>query len=178
MTNEEWCRSTDTSAMLHAWFKGRSVLPKAEITTLHRFAIGCCWKHKHLIPQEALREGLRAGEQWIDGRISEKELNRRNYYAEGEAFFLDYCKKPEDINRIEALIDGIEELAGQPFEKARKRLMKAAYFAESAMILSTLSPKPRAQISTLLESDFLCPDLLREHLRPDFDAERLTRARR
>ncbi|MEO1731126.1 MAG: hypothetical protein AAFR64_10340, partial [Pseudomonadota bacterium] len=62
MTNEEWDRSADAHAMLRAWFEAWPEPTDAQITALHQFAIACCWKHKHLIPQDALREGLLAAE--------------------------------------------------------------------------------------------------------------------
>ena len=178
MTNEEWDKSTDPHAMLRAWFDVRSDLTDAEITALNRFAIACCWKHKHLIPQEALREGLVGAEQWLAGEIDYEKLNELNWHAEAEAFAIDYAKTPEEIADLKAMIASIRELDGMAFEQARERVKKAAYFAEITIVYYGMRSRPRAHKNILLKSDFLCADLLREHIQPDFDAYRLIRALR
>lgn len=74
-------------------------------------------------------------------------------------------KEPEDIDQIKALIGGIEEVRDMPFEQARSRLLDAAYFAEGAMIYPLI--KPLAWWDRMFTSEFLCPQLLREHIKPD-----------
>ena len=165
MTREEWDQSSDATAMLRVLYVQQSKHLRKQLKQVHHFLIACSWKHVHLIPQESIREGLKGGEKWIAGEIDNEELNRLNYHAEGEAFFLDYCNKPEDIRRIEAWIAGIKQLNGMSFEAARDVLKRAAYFAEGSMIYPTLPPGP--WIGGLFKSEFLFPDLLREHLTPN-----------
>ncbi len=164
MTREEWDQSSDATAMLRALYVEKPKRFRKQLKQVHRFLIACSWKQVHLIPQESIREGLKGGEKWIAGEIDNEELNRLNYHAEGAAFFLDYCKKPEDIRRIEAWIAGIKQLNGTSFEAARDVLKRAAYFGQGSMIYPTLRPGP--WIGRLFDSEFVCADLLREHLAP------------
>lgn len=52
-------------------------------------------------------------------------------------------------------------------EEARALLLRAAYFAEGAMIYPRFDDLP--WVDSLFTSEFLCPNLLREHLKPNFD---------
>ncbi len=137
---------------------------KSQVPQLHRFLISCCWKHDNLIPQENLRNGLRAAEMWLSGKIDAAELDRLNYYAEAEAFAIDYAETNEQVARIEKLLLSIDELSELPFEEARSKLLKAVYFAEGAMIYSRFSNLP--WIESLFTSEFLCADLLRKFVLP------------
>ncbi|MEO1361253.1 MAG: hypothetical protein AAFU81_13000, partial [Pseudomonadota bacterium] len=40
---------------------------------LHRYLIACCWKHKKLIPQTGLRDGLKGAIDWIEKKIDHAE---------------------------------------------------------------------------------------------------------
>ena len=166
MTEEEWVTSTCASNMLAKLHKARPRFLRTQIPQLHRFFIACCWKHEHLIPQERLRDGLRGAEKWISGEISSAKLEELNYWAEAEAFRIDYAKSAEDVAAIKILINGIEDLRALPFSRARETLLSAAYFAEGAMIYSKFRSLP--WIDSLFESEFLCPDLLREFVKPKF----------
>lgn len=137
-----------------------------QIRQLHKFLIDCCWKYQHLIPQDGLRNGLRGAEKWIGGGISTSELDSLNYHAEAEAFGIDYAESLDEITELKSMIESINEVRELPFEKARKLLLDAAYFAEGSMIYPRFNSLP--WIERLFASDFLCPDLLRKHLKPNF----------
>ena len=171
MTEEEWVTSTCASNMLARLHKERPRFLRTQIRELHRFLLACCWKHEHLIPQKGLRDGLSGAEKWLAGEISSAKLEELNYWAEAEAFRLDYAKSAEEIAVIKSLIDEIEELRALPFSKARETLLSAAYFAEGAMIYPKFRSLP--WIDSLFESEFLCPDLLREFVKPRFNSRTL-----
>lgn len=166
MMSEEWGSSDDASAMLKLLCDEQPEFFRTQIGQLHKYLIACCWKHQNLIPQEGLRDGLRGAGNWIAGKITDEELDRLNWYAEAEAFFLDYAETPEDLSAIKSLIASIDEVRELPFEQARTILLRAAYFAESVMIYPKIRPTPWND--TLFSSDLLCPDLLREFVTPDF----------
>ncbi len=113
-----------------------------------------------------MRNGLRGAEKYIAGEIGNAELDRLNYHAEADAFAIDYAKSPEEISELQSLIDGIEEIRKLPFNQARALLLRAAYFAEGSMIYPRFNSLP--WVNSLFESEFLCPNLLRENLSPDF----------
>lgn len=164
MIKAEWESSNCAKSMLSMLHQTRPGFFRSQVRPLHRFLIACCWKHQHFIPQEGLRNGLRGAEKWITGEIDDAELDRLNYYAEADAFFIDYAKTPAQISDLKSLMNGIEEVRVMPFKKARELLLNAAYFAEGSMIYPTISPGPWND--SLFTSDFLCPDLLREFLKP------------
>ncbi len=139
---------------------------KSLIPTLHRYFLACCWKIQHLIPQKHLRNGIVSAEQWIEGEIDDEELNRLNWHAEAECFRIDYAKTPENFECIQKLVDEIPELQGMPFEEAKNILKKAAYFAETSMVYPRINKAPF--VKSLCTSKFLCADLLREYVKPDF----------
>lgn len=167
MTNEEWAVCNNAYDMLEAIHIKDPTYFKSLVTQLHRYLIACSWKHKHLIPQSYLRIGLLGAEKWLDGDITDKDLSDLNWYAEAEAFMLDYAKTPEDFAEIQEMIDGIEELKDMTFDEARKKLKAAAYFAEAAMIFSRLRGSPFHK--KRFKSEFNCPNLLRQHIAPNFD---------
>lgn len=138
----------------------------ALIPEIHKYLIVCSWNIQHLIPQEGLRNGLRGAEQWLEGKLTDEELNRLNWYAEADAFALDYAKTPKDFAEIQSMIDGIDELKGMSFEDAKDRLKRAAYFAQGAMIYSRMR---NPYWKRMFGSEFLCPDLLRQHMTPNFE---------
>lgn len=165
MTEDAWLNSHSASDMLARLHAAQPRFLKSQVREIHRFLIACCWKHQNLIPQDGLRNGLKGAERWLAGEIGDDELHRLNWHAEAEAFLLDYGKGPEDSDRIKALIEGIDEVREMPFEQARSRLLSAAYFAEGAMIYPLVIPLP--WWDRMLTSEFLCPQLLREHIKPD-----------
>jgi hypothetical protein len=165
MTKEDWLNSQSAGDMLARLHAAQPRFLEKHVRDTHRFLIACCRKHKNLIPQEGLRNGSRGAERWLAGEISDEELHRLNWYAEAEAFLLDYGNEPEDIDQIKALIDSIDEVRDLPFEKARSRLLDAAYFAEGAMIYPLIKPLP--WWDRMFTSEFLCPQLLREHIKPE-----------
>ena len=165
MTNQEWLNSQSAGDMLAKLHAAQPRFLKNHVRSIHQFLIACCWKHQNLIPQEGLRNGLRGAERWLAGEIGDDELHRLNWYAEAEAFLLDYGSNPDDIGHIKALIDSIDEVRDMPFEQARSRLLDAAYFAEGAMIYPLIKPSPWWDRG--FTSAFLCPQLLREHITPD-----------
>lgn len=164
MIDEEWEASENPQHMLKMLHQEQPDFLATQITQLHKFLIACCWKHKHLIPQRNLRNGLLGAERWIAGEITDEELNELNWYAEAEAFIIDYAETADEIASIRSLIEGIDEIRGMPFAQARKLLLDAAYFTEQSMIYSKFRRLP--WINSLFTSKFLCPDLLREHIVP------------
>ncbi len=166
MTDEEWEFSNSAQNMLATLHKIQHRYLRTQARQLHKFLIACCWKHQHLIPQDDLREGLRGAEKWLAGEIDDTELYRLNYNAEAEAFGIDYAESPDDLLKLKTLIEGIEEIREIPFDKARALLKKAAYFAEATMIYPQFNSFP--WVHRLLTSEFLCPILLREFLKPKF----------
>ena len=166
MTNREWRSSDCAPDMLKALYVEKPRYFRRQVPQLHRFLIACCGKHAYLIPQRGLQDGLRGAEKWLAGEIDDDELDCLNYDAEGEAFRLDYAKNPSDFAQIEAMVASIPELDGMEFADAHALLTRAAYFAEGAMIYPTIQPGPWNE--RLFCSEFICPDLLREHLAPNF----------
>ena len=167
MNKEEWATSKSAQYMLAEIHREHPTFLATQIPQLHKFFIACSWKHKHLIPQNHLRNGLRGAEDWIDGKIDDDELYRLNWYAEAECFIIDYAKTSQELDELRIFIQEIDELALLPFEEARNLLRKAAYFAEGAMIYSKMRRLP--WWDRLFTSQFLCPKLLRKHIIPNFD---------
>lgn len=175
MTHEEWASYTDAATMFAKLHTEQPRFLRTQVREIHGFLVACSWKHQHLIPQEGLRNGLRGAEDWIAGRIDDAELNRLNYYAEADAFRIDYAKSPEEISSIKSIIDEISELREIPFEMARKQLLDAAYFAERSMIYPLFDSLP--WVDHLLTSPFLCADLLRAFVIPTLDGSRSAASR-
>ena len=168
MTEEEWNRSEEAASMLLALHERQPVYFADNLVQIHRFLIACCWKNAHLIPQKGLQEGLKGAEKWIAGEIDDDELNRLNWYAEGEAFTIDYAAEPYEIDEINGMISQIPQLDGMCFEEAKALLERAAHFAEITMVFQGMQPQPRAWLSIISRNaEFLCADLLREHLKPE-----------
>lgn len=140
---------------------------RSQTKQLYRFLIDCCWKHKDLIPQQGLRDGLKGTERYLAGEIGDEELGRLNWHAEAQAFHIEYAKDPDELASVERLIASIPRVSAMPFDAARELLLEAAYFAEGAMIYPDIRPRP--WIERLFTSQFLCPDLLRQHINPPFD---------
>lgn len=166
MKIEDWAVSQSAQEMLQMLHQEQPEFLHTQITQLHKYLIACCWKHEHLIPQSHLRKGLIGAEQWLAGNISDEQLNELNWYAEAEAFALDYAETSEEIGELEELFSGVDELDGMPFSEARQLMRAAAHFAEGSMIYSSFRNLP--WIASLLTSQFLCPELLREFIKPDF----------
>lgn len=165
MTDEEWAHSSSAPTMLTMLHQKQPRYLRTQVRQLHKFLIACCWKHQHLIPQDGLRKGLRGAERYIAGEIDNAELDRLDYYAEAEAFSIEYAKTPTEISELKSLIDRIEEVRAMPFDAARALLLDAAYFAEGSVIYPRFDSLP--WVDRLFTSDFLCPNLLREFLKPD-----------
>jgi hypothetical protein len=166
MTDKEWASSRDATNMLAMLHQEPPHYLATQVRQLHRFLIACCWKHQHRIPQAGLRNGLKGAEKWIRGEIDDAELNRLDYYAEADAFFVDYATTPEQITALKALVDSIEEVREMPFDQARARLRDAAYFADGSMMYPLIDRLP--WVESLFSSEFLCADLLRKFLEPEF----------
>ena len=141
---------------------------KTLIPVLHRYFLASCWKIQHLIPQKHLRNGHKGAEKWIDGEIDDAELYRLNWYAEAECFAFDYIDDTEELQEIQTLVNGIDELQDVSFEEGKEILKKAAYFVDSSMVYPKINHAPF--VKSLCTSQFLCPDLLREYIKPDFSA--------
>ena len=166
MTEEEWNTSSSADEMLSDLRRTQPDFLTTQVPQLHRFLIACCWKYQNLIPQPGLRKGLQAAERWIAGDIDDAELAKMNWYAEADAFAIDYATSPNELAEVESLIAAVDELRSLSFDEARKILLAAAYFAEGAMIYPTFQSLP--WVRGLFTSQFLCPKLLRAHVKPSF----------
>lgn len=112
MTEEEWATSNCAPTMLKSLYLRDPDHFKTLIPILHRYFLACCRKIQHLAPQKHLRNGIIGAEKWIKGDITDEALNDLNWYAEAEAFAIDYAKSPEEIVELKSMINGIEELDG------------------------------------------------------------------
>lgn len=166
MTFEEWQSSDDAPHMLKTLYQEQTDFFHTQVPQLHRYVLACCWKHQYLIPQPAIREGLEAAESWIRGEVTDDELDSLNWNVEAQAFHLDYAKDQDELDDIRGLVASIDELAELKFEEARILLRDAAYFADGAMVYPICRPLPWRK--GLFKSSLLCPELLREHLKPTF----------
>jgi hypothetical protein len=70
MTEQEWERSTDPQAML-VFVQGAGLASERQ---LRLFACACCRRIWPVLPDESLREAVRATERHIDGLASHAEL--------------------------------------------------------------------------------------------------------
>jgi len=165
MTKKEWELSRSAPEMLTALNLQNPTYFKTLIPILHRYFLASCWKIKHLIPQKHLRNGIKGAEKWINGEIDDTELYRLNWYAEADCFAIDYAETADELEEIQNLINGINELTGIPLKEATQLLKKAAYFAEISMIYPKINHAPF--VKSLCTSQFLCADLLREYINPD-----------
>jgi len=166
MTNEKWATSTNAPAMLEALYLQDPAHFTTLIPELHRFFLACCWKIQHLLPQQNLRNGLNGAKKWIDGEISEEDFRELDWHAEAECFALDNTSSPEGFSEIRKIVKGIKELQQLSFAAAHQKLLDAAYFANCAMCYSELNTAPYDH--KLCTSEFLCADLLREYIQPNF----------
>ena len=124
---------------------------------------------KNLIPQEHLRNGLKGTEQWADGEINDDDFRKFDWYAESDCFAIEQAEEPKDLRSLETLIDSIDEVKNMPFTKARQLLQDAAYFINSAMCYPRLNSTPFDH--ELCTSQFLCPIILRNFIKPHFEGE-------
>jgi len=166
MTNEEWAKSKNALEMLQALYLLHPTLFNEFGNNLHRYLIACCWKIGHLIPQKALQDGLKGTLDWIEGRITDQKFRYLEWCAEAEAFKLEYTRTSEEVDDIFITISSIDELKYITLEDARDKLIKAAYFANRVMVHPTTKLSPFN--NGFFASEFQCPDLLREYIKPDF----------
>jgi len=164
MTKEEWEVSKSAPDMLSALNIHNPTYFRTLIPNLHRYFLACCWKIQHLVPQKHLRNGIIGAEKWIEGKIDDEELYRLDWHAEAACFAFEYPQSPEDIEEIQVLINGIKELDGMKFAVSKELLKKAAYFVDSSMMYPKINHAPF--VKSLCTSQFLCADLLREHIKP------------
>lgn len=134
---------------------------------LHLYYLLCCRRIWRLLPQQESRRGVELAEQYLAGRISAEELMHANYYVEGAAFNIDYNSEPENIERWVREVEAMpcDELHAMLADEdptvgvdARKLLLRAAYFADYAMMYPKLRHKKPPEKYAI----FLAPDLFRE----------------
>lgn len=166
MRKEEWANSTCAQTMLRDFYNSDPEQFTNLKPQLHRYLLACCWKIQHLIPQKSLRDGLLGAEKWLDGKISDEDLNDIDWFVEAEAFIIDYAKSDDEIEEINVVIKSIDELSHLPFSEARRLLLDAAYFVGSAVMYQHMRGSPYKGKFT--NSQFLCPDLLRQYVHPEF----------
>jgi len=165
MTNEDWDTATSAPIMLTGLYLQDPDKFKSYIPILHRYFLACCWKIKHLIPQQGLRDGLRGAEQWIEGKITDEEFWRLERSAEAEAFAFENPDIAEE-EELQTLINSVEFPKGTSYKTAYYIMKKAAYFVDSAMVYPKINHAP--YVESICTSHFLCADLLREYLQPRF----------
>ena len=100
MTNEDWATSTSAPIMLAGLYLQDPKQFESFVPILHRYFLACCWKIKHLIPQQGLRDGLRGAEQWIENEITDEEFWRLEWVAEAEAFAFENVDSPKEIKEL------------------------------------------------------------------------------
>jgi len=168
MTHAEWLRSTDTPAMIEALWEAASDDEATLVPALHRYFLACCRRIWRLLPQEGSRHGIEVAERYVVGEANEGDLRSANWHCEGAAFNIDYDCDPETIQGWVAEVWAIPagEMAamlnppGAALEvDAQELLLRAAYFADFAMIYPDLTPKRGVPENYAL---FLSADLLRE----------------
>lgn len=134
---------------------------------LHHYYLLCCRRIWRLLPQHESRKGVEIAEQYLAGRVSAEDLMDANYYAEGAAFNIDYNSDPENIERWVREVEAMprDELRAMLVEEdptvglePRKLLLRAAYFADYAMMY----PKMRRKEPPENYAIFFAPDLFRE----------------
>jgi hypothetical protein len=171
MNEAEWIDSNDAGAMLEFLWLCQGIQPcaidlrsdgkfsepdprQSDFASLerqlHQFYLACCRAIWKLLPQEESRRGVELAERYLDGKVTDEELSKYNWYVEGAAFNIDYNCKPEAIRRWVEEVRRIPEMELRsmlhPPDAAlaiepRKLLLQAAYFADFAMIYPTLTPK-------------------------------------
>jgi len=166
MTNEDWKTSTSAPIMLTGLYLQDPEKFKSYIPILHRYFLACCWKIKHLIPQKALRDGLRGTDKWIDGKITDEEFWKLERSAEAEAFAFENPVTSEEKEELDNLINSVKFPKGTSNKTAYYIMEKAAYFVDTAMVYPKINHAP--YVESLCTSRFLCADLLREYLQPHF----------
>jgi hypothetical protein len=134
---------------------------------LHRYYLLCCRRIWRLLPQQESRRGVELAEQYLAGRVSAEELMHANYYVEGAAFNIGYNSEPENIERwvreVEAMPrDELRALLADEGSTvavdARKLLLRAAYFADYAMMYPKLRHKQPLEKYAI----FFAPELFRD----------------
>jgi hypothetical protein len=134
---------------------------------LHHYYLLCCRRIWRLLPQQESRRGVELAEQYLADGISGEELMHANYYVEGAAFNIDYNSEPENIERWVREVEAMPRdelcamLAGEYTAvavDARRLLLRAAYFADFAMVY----PKMRHKKPSKEYAIFFAPDLFRQ----------------
>ncbi|MBX7527927.1 hypothetical protein [Qipengyuania vesicularis] len=166
LSRRDWETSNDPRKLVALLHAEQPKFFRKQIKELHRFLIACCWQNEHLIPQAALREGLKGAERYINGEISTRELNDLDWYAEAAVFAIEYARTDEQIVQLKSLISGVDAVRELPFEEAKAVMLDAAYFAEGSIIFPRISGAP--WVERLFTSQFLSADLLREFVHPVF----------
>jgi hypothetical protein len=190
MTEAEWHRSDDAGAMLDFLWQRQGVSPdeidlrfggdvKASGAgddlshSLHRFYLASCRRIWPLLPQEASRRGVEMAEQFLAGEVTSEQVSEYNWHTEGAAFRIDYAAAPGDTEAIAHWVAEVQTLPASelrsmlhPPETAgevepRKLLLRAAYFADYAMLYPSLRPHGPPPVSY---RPFLSAEVLRRHV--------------
>ena len=123
-----------------------------------------------MLPQEASRQGIELAENWMDGKVSDDELNKFNWQVEAAAFNIDYDVEPERIAGWIAAVKAVPRVEMRQMlclgkqmvgPEPRELLKQAAYFADYSMMYPTLRPvaPPSEEYRP-----FLWASVLRKHL--------------
>jgi hypothetical protein len=141
--------------------------------SLHRFYLASCRGIWPLLPQEASRRGVELAEQFLAGEATAEQVSEYNWHTEGAAFRIDYAAAPGDA---EAIARWVAEVEGMPADELRamlhpparadeveprELLLRAAYFADYAMVYPSLRPHGPPPGSY---RPFLSAEVLRRHV--------------
>jgi hypothetical protein len=168
MTEAEWLNCNDALAMIEELRRVQADDVARLEWQLHRYYLACGRAIWPLLPQEASRRGIIYGERYLTGAVSAEKLSEVEYFVEAAAFKIDYhCADAWAMQRWIADVEAIPRaqlramlhpptVAGRI--NPRALLLRAAYFADHAMIYPLISPKGPPPEEYAI---FLSPDLLR-----------------
>ena len=184
MTEAEWLQTSDVQQMLEAFWELHGDDEPTLVCKLHRYFLACCRRIWKLLPQEGSRRGVAVAERYLLGKATEGELSEADWHVEGAAFNIDYNCEPEAIAHWveqtrqipEAELRAMLHPPQSVLEiDAHELLLRAAYFADYAVIYPHLTPKRGVPDNYVV---FLSADLLRELVGNPFRPRRSSRAGR
>ncbi len=167
MTNEEWETSQNAAEILLALKSQKPQFFTDQAHQLHYYFLECCKDIAYLTPQKDLKNAIQAGYDWLDGKISDRDLLDYEWHAEAEVFAIQYSDELEDIKYVENLIASILEIRELSYIEARDLLYRVTYFVDFSMYyaLGWAGKLP----SALSKLEFLNADRLREYIKSPFN---------
>ncbi|MEM9840418.1 MAG: hypothetical protein AAF830_14855 [Pseudomonadota bacterium] len=165
MTEEEWLNSRNAKRILwKLWCEHQEEFVRL-VPEIHRFLLHCCIKIKDLFHDEVQLEAVDATLKSLNGAPKEDlYLDYLSWSAEVAAFAVDQTINRDRCDELMDFIERHPDLRLLPPEAAWAKLKDAAYFVSRAIDYPGLMPGP--YVERLLTSPFLCPELLRLHVKP------------